>query len=429
MVNESPIPLDVAVVGGGPAGISACVELSKSSELKIALFESEAALGGIPRACHFFFGLRDLKRIYTGPAYARELNRLIQKTSVKINTEATVIKIIPGSSGEAHRIDVLSPQGFHTYVSRFVLLATGCFESSRSARVIPGTRPAGVYTTGTLQQMVNLNHLKPGKRALIIGSEHVALSSILTLRRAGVSVAGIVEEDRELQTYPSAARAMSVLFDFPIYKGTSVKAILGHNRVDGVELVTEENQSCFQVECDTVIITGKFQPDSSLIERTSIEQDPSTLGPVVDMNLMSSVENIFAAGNLLRGAYMHDLCALEGKQAARQILKRLQSGESQIDECISIQAESPIRYVFPQKIVPHQIHSTPSSRLFHGFAIQVEHSLKKPVIEAWTGNEKIWKGSFSKLIASTRIPLPVKKFDWNRVDPQKGITLKVGKHP
>lgn len=425
MTNKKSFILDVAVVGGGPAGISACLELSKMQELKVALFESEVELGGIPRTCHYFFGLRDRKRIYNGASYAAKLNSLIRRTSVEIYTNATVVKIIPGKPEGLHRIEVLSPQGLNSYECHFVLLATGCFESSCSVRSIPGSRPAGIFTTGALQELVRLHHQKPGKRALIIGSEHVALSSVIALRSAGTSIAGIVEEDGEIQTYPSVAKAMSFFFGFPIYKSTSVSAILGDKRVKGVELVNEADQRVFSVECDTVFITGKFRSYSPLIDDTSIERDPLTFGPVVDMNLMTSVPNIFAAGNILRGGDMHDLCALEGKQTAENILRRLKSGGSSTGEWVSITAESPIRYVVPQKVIPAEIKSQRSSWLYPGFAIQVEHTLKYPILEAWSGNEKIWGGSFSKIIANNRIPIPINRFDWNKVDTKKGITLKL----
>jgi len=425
MADTGSIPLDVAVIGGGPAGISACLELSKSLNLKIALFESETELGGMPRSCDIFFGMRDRKRMYMGPAYAKKLDSLIRKTSVEIHTGTTVLHIIPGNPGQVHRLDVVSPEGFRSYESRFIILAMGCFESSRHTRRIAGPRPAGIFTTGTLQQLVNLRRLKPGKRAVIIGSEIVALSSVLTLKRARVSIVGMVEEYPELQTYAIPADAMKLFFGFPIYKDASITGILGNNKVEGIELVRGKDQEAFQLDCDMIIITGRFRPDSLLIEKTPIEQDPSSLGPVVDMDFRTAVPNIFAAGNLLRGADMHDLCAVEGRRAARSILRVLKSGDIDPGQYISMRAKRPIRYIVPQWIAPAHIRKHLFSKLYPWPSIQVERTLKNPVIEAWSGKEKIWGASFWKLIANNRYPMPVERFDWKRVDPREGITLEV----
>lgn len=415
---------DVAVIGGGPAGISACLELSKSSSLDIALFESEEELGGIPRSSHIFFGLRDLKGIYTGRRYAGELTDLVRKTSVEIHMKSTVVGIIPGSRGGRHQINVTSPEGLDTYESQFVLLATGCYESSRERRFIPGTRPAGVFTTGTLQKMVNLQGLRPGRRAVIVGSEHVAFSSALTLRRAGVSVVGMVEEDTELQTYPIVARAMSLWMGFPVYTGTSVKAVIGARRVEGIELVAGKNGGVFQLPCDMVVITGKFRPDSALIFDSPIEEDPLTSAPIVDLNLQTSVPTVFAAGNILRGANMHDLCALEGRQAARSILRSLKAPDIQNERYIPIKVEPPIRYVVPQRIIPTQAKRHRATWFSPGVSIQLAHTTKNIVLEAFSGNERVWRKSYSRLIANTTIPLPIERFDWRRVDPEQGIALR-----
>ena len=415
--------LDVAVIGGGPAGISACLELCAHAGLSIGLFEGEQELGGMPRSCHIFFGLRDRKRLYTGPSYARKLTKLIRKTAVRVYTGSRVLNIVPGGPGETHELQVLSPEGPKSFRSRFILLATGCFESSRSERLLPGTRPSGIFTTGTLQQLVNLRHVKPGNRALIVGSEHVALSSVLTLRRAGTSIAGIVERDDELQTYANAATFVSRLFGFPLFKNAAISRIIGNRRVEGVELLTGGTGKTIQIECDTVVMTGRFRPDSSLIDGTPIEKDPSTLGPSVDTNFMTSVPNMFAAGNVLRGADMHDLCALEGRLAAQGILRHMQTVRTGPLPSVSARAERPIRYVVPQRITPMP------KRLLSKFLpwpeIQLERTLVRPTLEAWSGEERIWQGSYRKLIGNTRIPIPVEKFLWGRVDPGHGVTLRV----
>jgi hypothetical protein len=258
-----------------------------------------------------------------------------------------------------------------------------------------------------------------------VGSEHVALSAVLTLRRAGVSIVGMVEEHPELQTYHYPAKIMRRLYGFPIYKGTSVEEILGNDRVEGVELLRRKDQNAFRLDCDTVIITGKFRPDSSLIENTSIEKDPCSMGPAVDMNLMTSVPDIYAAGNLLRGADMHDLCALEGKVAAQSILRRLQSYDDGMAQWVSVKAQPPIRYVVPQRLSLGQIHNGPLRKLFPWPAVQVEPTLKNGIMEAWAGSEKVWEGFFRKMIANRRYPLPVEKFDWNRVRSRKGLLLRI----
>jgi len=417
--------VDVAVIGGGPAGISTSLGLSKEKKLSIALFESEAELGGMPRSCHIFFGLRDMKRIYTGPQYARKLNELIQETSVQIHKNATVLKVLPGKPGELHQLTVSSPEGLRKYNSRIVVLATGCYEKSREARRIPGGRPAGIFTTGSLQQIVNLQGLRPGKKAVVIGSEHVAFLSVITLRRAGVSVIGLVEEDQLLKTYPIAAKAISCFYRFPIYKGYEVGSILGKNRVEGVELVSTTRDGVLRLDCDTVVCTSNFRPDAALIYNTPIEQDPFTLGPSVDVDYMTTVPHIFAAGNILHGADMHDLCALEGEKAAQSILRILRSTKAEEQEFVYMSAESPIRYVVPQRILRSKIRQHRASWLSPGVAFQVASTVKRPTVEAWSGEERIWARSYSRLIARTRIPLPIEEFDWSRIGPGKSITLKM----
>ena len=315
--------IDVAVIGGGPAGISACLELDKSSNLKVALFESDAELGGIPRSSNVFFGMRDMKRVYTGKTYADKLEKKIRDTSVDIHTGSTVLEIDPGESGPPHQISVAESSGIGQYICRSVLLATGCFEASRQARLIPGFRPAGIFTTGSLQKLVHMQQVIPGTKAVIIGSEIVSLSTVITLKKAGIEILGMIEEEPEIQTYKLAAGIMKYWHHFPIHTNTSVQSILGEDRVEGIRL--EKDGKSFDIQCDTVIVTGKFRPESSLLLDSPIEQYPPSMGPVVDKNSMTSVPNIYAAGNVLRETKMHDLCALEGKRVAKAIKRSLKS--------------------------------------------------------------------------------------------------------
>jgi thioredoxin reductase len=424
MNSKSNPYFDTAIIGGGPAGITACLELSKSPELKTVIFEYEDELGGIPRSAHIPFGMRDRKRLYTGSQYARRLNNLVRKTPAKIQTQSTVTDIVPGDEGEKHQIHVASPEGMKVFESRFLLLATGCYESSRGNRLIPGTRPAGIFTTGTLQKMVNLQRLRPGKKAVIIGTEVVAFSSALTLKHANMSIVGMVEEFDAIQTYRLPAMFMSSWMGFPIFRNTAVSAILGNRQVEGIELENKTTGEIFTLDCDTIVIAGRFRPDSDLILNHPLLQDSFTSGPMVDLNYETPIRNIFAAGNILRGANMHDICALEGRLAARSIIERTHARHDRSKQVVSLKPESPVRFVVPQMIDIQQAKAHRSSWFRPGVSIQLAHTVNHPVLEACSGEEKVWQRSFSKLIGNTSISLPVEKFDWTCVNPEKGIIIK-----
>jgi len=417
--------VDVAVIGGGPAGISACLELVKVPGIRIALFESEAELGGMPRSCHVFFGMRDMKRLYSGPQYARKLSQLVRKTRVDIHTNATALQIIEGKEKSRHLVKIATPEGLITCKCKYLLLATGCFESSRESRRIPGTRPAGIYTTGSLQQVVNLQKLKPGRKALILGSENVAFSAALTLHRAGIKIAGLVSEDSRLQTYPLAAKAISIAMGFKIFDDTDIENIFGKKRVEGATLIRRSDRRSFEIDCDTVVCTGKFRPDAALIYQTSIAEDQDSRGPLVDMNYMTSSPRIFAAGNVLRGADMHDICALEGRQVAVRILDHRRGNELNDTNRVTLSVSAPLRYAVPQVIFLNRARTTRTSCWSPGVSVQSALTLKRVTIEVWSGDRKLYSKRCSRLIANSRFPLQVERFDWEKADLSKPIMIKV----
>ena len=425
MNRLSPILIDVAVIGAGPAGISACLELDKSSNMNIALFDRSTIVGGMPRSCHFPFGMRDQKIITTGTKYANRLERLVHDTSVKVHTESTVVNIHPAIADGEHIIDVASTDGYLSYQCKNLILATGCFEISQGARMLPGTRPTGVFTTGMLQDIVKIRHQKFQRRVVIVGSELVSLSSILTLREAGATIVAMIEEDDNVHCYPPIAKVMSSVYGFPIYRHTEIQSILGIEQVEGIELKDKNEDANYTIECDCILITGKFRPYSALIDETSIERDPNTFGPSVDTNFMTSVANIYAVGNVIRGVHMHDLCALEGKAAAKNIINKVKGTSENNNDGFYLSTESPIEYIAPQKILLDATTTHKISSLTPGCAIQLIQTLKNPTIEAWSGSQLLWKKSYRRLLANSRISIPIWEFDFNQIEINSTIILKV----
>jgi glycerol-3-phosphate dehydrogenase len=308
---------DVLIVGAGPAGLSAAIELKKQGVKNILVVDREPEAGGMPRFCHHTgFGREDLWRMWSGPRYAKYYRDLADKLDVEVQTSTTIL-----GWSEDRKLSYTSPNGLGEIQARAVLLATGVRERPRSARMIPGTRPLGIYTTGSLQRFVYQENLPVGKRAVIVGAELVSLSALMTLMHAGVECAMMTTEEAHHQIeFPYVAMKWAltdILARIPIVTHARVTNIFGHKRVEGVEITKDGRIT--QIECDTIVFTGNWIPENELARMGGLEIDPKTKGPKINAEFESSVRGIFVAGNLLRGVETADRCALEGIQTARSI--------------------------------------------------------------------------------------------------------------
>ena len=324
--------VDVLVVGAGPAGLSAAIELRRLGAGSVLVAERETSPGGVPRhSWHTGYGLRDLRRVMSGPAYAQALASAAKEAGAELRPGTTVTGWETadgdGQAG-ACTVTLTSAGGIETVRAAAVLLATGCRERPRAARLVPGDRPAGVMTTGELQQRVYLGHERLAGRALVIGAEHVSFSAAVTLAHAGARVVALVTEYERQQSYAAFRVGAALRWRVPVWTACAVRRVIGRGQLAGVEVADVRTGAARFVPCDTVVFTGDWIPDHELARLAGLAMDPGTRGPVVDTTLETSAAGVFAAGNLVHAAETADIAALSGRHAARHIAAFLGTGWS-----------------------------------------------------------------------------------------------------
>lgn len=391
---SEPIVTDVAIVGGGPAGIAAALALRKRGVSHVTILEREDVAGGVPKHCgHPPFGMREFHRVLSGPAYAKRLRDAAKDAGVDIRLNTTVTGL--HASGT---LSVTTPDGTAEVSARRVILATGAREMPRSARLITGDRPVGVITTGTLQHSIYLEHLKPFRRPVIVGTELVSLSAVLTCWKAGIRPAAVVETGPR----PTARRPLDLfpkLLGIPMHYGAELSDIRGRTRVEAVTLRLADG-SAREVACDGVLLTGRFVPEASLARLSHLAVDPGSGGPSIDQFGRCSDPAYFAAGNLLRPVETAGWSFREGTRIGALVADDLDGLLPAAGWTIAIERGSGLKLTVPQRIA---LPSTNAS-LKH-IQLRAETGASG-LLKVESGGRNLWQRHM-KLLPERRILIPL----------------------
>jgi NAD(P)H-nitrite reductase large subunit len=271
---------------------------------------------------------------------------MAQNAGATLETEA----MVTGWDGE-RRLQITSPRGIRTVTADAVVLATGARERPRPARLVPGGRPDGVYTTGQLQNLVHLHHADVGSRALIVGAELVSWSAVLTLREAGCATVGMVSGYPHSEAYAAFRMPGRMLMDGPVITRSGIVAVEGKDRVCAAVVENLQTGRRTTVACDTVVFTGDWIPDHELARTGGLTMDPATRGPMVDAGLRTSSPGVFAVGNLIHPVDTADGAALDGRHVAAAVSGWLEHRDEP-PKAVRIRTDGPFKWVAPQLVSP-----------------------------------------------------------------------------
>ena len=345
---------DLVIIGGGPAGLAAAAAAREAGVEDILLLERDTELGGILNQCiHSGFGLHTFQEELTGPEYAQRYIQKVQKLAIPCLLDTMVLEISPERVVTA----VNTREGLFQIQAGAVILAMGCRERARGSLNIPGFRPAGIYSAGTAQRLVNMEGFLPGKEVVILGSGDIGLimARRMTLEGAHVQVVA------ELMPYSGGLKRNIVQclddFGIPLKLSHTVVDIQGRERLTGVTLAqVDENRRPISgteehYECDTLLLSCGLIPENELSRGAGVEISPVTNGPVVNESLETSVPGIFACGNVLHVHDLVDFVSQEAEQAGRRAARFLQKGEER-GRAIQLVAGKGVRYTVPDTVDP-----------------------------------------------------------------------------
>lgn len=415
---------DIVIIGGGPAGLAAAASAKREGIDSILILERDTQLGGILNQCiHNGFGLHTFKEELTGPEYAQRFIDQVEELNIAYKLNTMVMDITPDKEITAmNRTDGL----FHIQ-AKSIILAMGCRERSRGALNIPGYRPAGIYSAGTAQRLVNIEGFMPGREVVILGSGDIGLimARRMTLEGAKVKVVA------ELMPYSGGLKRNIVQclddFGIPLKLSHTVVDIRGKERLEGITLAAVDNKGKpipgteEEYTCDTLLLSCGLIPENEISRSIGVDMEPVTSGPVVNESLETSVEGVFACGNVL---HVHDLvdfvseeAAAAGRNAAAYVKAGGTLGEKSKE--IPIKAVDGVRYTVPKKLHVNRMADEQIVRF------RVGAVYKNCYISAYLNDERIIHRKRQIMAPGEMEEIKLKKDQLSGFDGLENITVKI----
>lgn len=413
---------DLVIVGGGPAGLAAAIAAKDNGIDSILIIERDRELGGILNQCiHNGFGLHTFKEELTGPEYASRFIAQVEERGIEYKLNTMVMDI----SNDKVVTAMNSTDGMFTIEAKAVVLAMGCRERSRGALNIPGYRPAGIFSAGTAQRLVNIEGYMPGRRVVILGSGDIGLIMARRMTLEGAKVLAVAE----LMPYSGGLKRNIVQclndFDIPLYRSHTVVDIQGKERVEGITIaeVGPDRKPIpgteIHYDCDTLLLSCGLLPENELSKTAGVALSPITSGPVVNDSLETNIPGVFACGNVLHVHDLVDFVSQEAANAGKNAAKYIKDGEITSAKQIEILPVDGVRYTVPKYIRPEVMDDTLTVRF------RVGQVYKGCAIATYFGDELISKRKRPVMAPGEMEQVVLKKSQLAEYPDIENITIKI----